>query len=121
MRRVTPRPNPLGDLLRARRQARKVGFKQLAAATGLEPETLRKWEVGETYDVPLRGVLLYAREVGITLDELVDAALASDASVLDRGVATPPPGSAEAFAALDARRREERRTKPASRRRHPRA
>lgn len=75
MPRVRERTNPLGVLLRERRRASKVGFKQLYAATGLEPETLRKWEVGETYDVPLRGVLLYAREVGITLDELVEAAI----------------------------------------------
>ena len=78
MRRVTPRPNPLGDLLRERRRSSHIGYKQLYAATGMDRETLRKWETGDTYDVPLRGALLYALEVGISVEELVRTALASE-------------------------------------------
>lgn len=86
---MTRRPTALGALLRSRRKARKVGFKQLAAATGLEPETLRKWEVGEIAEPPLRGVLLYAREVGITLKEL-EAVILPSVESSDPRAPTPP-------------------------------
>lgn len=94
--RVKGKPNPLGTLLRKRRRKAKVGFKQLHEATGLEPETLRKWEVGETYDVPLRGVLLYAREVGITLEEIVEAALGPAANRRAAAEVDPDVAAAEA-------------------------
>jgi transcriptional regulator with XRE-family HTH domain len=96
---MTP-PSPLGSLLRARRQERRIGFKQLAAATGLEPETMRQWEVGKIAEPPLRGVLLYAREVGITMEELVEAALPSVAPALEQG----GEATADALAALDSAR-----------------
>lgn len=108
------RPNPLGDLLRARRRASKVGYKQLYDVTGLDRETLRKWETGDTYDVPLRGVLLYARAVGITLDELVDAA--SGVSVgAPRGESR---AIADAARVLPARPRERRQSDPPPKQRH---
>lgn len=89
MRVMTRRPTPLGVLLRTRRQASKTGFKQLTAATGLEPETLRKWEVGEISEPPFRGVLIYARVVGIPLEELVEAAL-GEASAAHTDPRDPP-------------------------------
>lgn len=82
------RPNPLGRLLRTRRRATRTGFKQIAAATGVDPETLRKWEVGDIYELPLRGALRYARTVGITLEELEAAALSAEAVL---SAPEPPP------------------------------
>lgn len=100
---MSSRPNALGSLLRARRQKRKIGFKQLAAATDLEPETLRKWEVGEIAEPPLRGVLIYARVVGISLEELVEAALPSDEPAAE-SFPTKHAGSAAVASARDKRR-----------------
>lgn len=101
---VTRRPNPLGDLLRARRRASKVGYKQLYAVTGMDRETLRKWETGDTYDVPLRGVLLYARAVGISLEELEAVALPSVAPAVAPGDPRAVADSGEAVAARQAQR-----------------
>jgi hypothetical protein len=101
-----------------------VGFKQLSAATSLEPETLRKWEVGETYDVPFRGVILYARQVGITLDELVEAAgLSNDAEpqTAQRAPDDAMPELAKGASDLAASREVARRRSRSSRPGRPRA
>lgn len=115
---MSSRPNALGSLLRARRQKRKIGFKQLAAATDLEPETLRKWEVGEIAEPPLRGVLIYARVVGISLEELVEAALPSGEPAGESSP-TKREGSGEVASVRDKRRAGD--SPPSQRVRRPRS
>lgn len=66
---------PLGRLLKARRVKNKVSWKRLERVVGLEDQTMMRWERGVTKDPPISKVLLYAREVGISLTELADAAL----------------------------------------------
>jgi transcriptional regulator with XRE-family HTH domain len=120
-RRMARRPNALGALLRARRRATKTGFKQLSAATSVEQETLRKWETGETYEVPLRGVLIYARIVGISLAELEEAALPSPAESepAHRDREARVRDAAAALGDVSAARGEGERPKRSSRRRPP--
>jgi hypothetical protein len=99
-----------------------VSWKRLSAAVGLEPETMMMWERGVTRDPPVGKVLLYAREVGITLEELAATVLASDAPA-GQGVqgGASAAGAIEALSALDARREDTRLPKRASKRRRPKA
>lgn len=71
-------PTPLGRLLRARRQKNRVSWKRLEQAVGVEDQTMMRWERGATLDPPIGKVLLYAREVGISLEELAGVLLPSD-------------------------------------------
>lgn len=66
---------PIGRLFRQRRKVNRVSWKRLERATELEDETMMRWERGATNDPPLTKALLFAREVGISLDELVETAL----------------------------------------------
>lgn len=90
---------PLGRLLRERRQTNRVSWKRLEKATGLEDQTMMRWERGVTKDPPLSKVLLYAREVGISLEELAAAVLPNGAQVDTRGDAKRIADSGEAIAA----------------------
>lgn len=94
---------PLGRLFRQRRQLNKVSWKRLEKAVGLEDETMMRWERGTTKDPPITKALLFAREVGISLEELQAVLLpASD----EHAQVEPNPreGSAEAASVRDKRK-----------------
>ena len=99
-----PRVNgmtPIGILFRERRQAHKVSWDRLKRKVKASDEAMQKWERGETKDPPLTKALLFAREVGISLEELAEAALGEPwqqpespqepaSSVAGNGRGTPP-------------------------------
>lgn len=97
-------PTPLGRLLKARRQKRKISWKRLEKAVGVEDQTMMRWERGVTKDPPIGKVLLYAREVGITLEELEAVVLPS--------VGHADPDVVEAAKVLPARPRERKPRPP---------
>lgn len=101
---------PLGKLLRERRKGDPRSLTKLGAAADVETGTIKHWESGYVKEPPLRGVLRLARELGIPLEELEAAALASQAGgVRDAEVAA---GRARAEALGGEPRRGERREAP---------
>jgi transcriptional regulator with XRE-family HTH domain len=97
-------PTPLRALLRRRRDELGMTVERAAADAGLRYNTLKSWEQGPTKDPPLRGVLRLARVLGISLDELAEAALSGEGSAA-RGFADDARGAREQVGEADRRAR----------------
>jgi transcriptional regulator with XRE-family HTH domain len=69
-------PTALGRLLRESREAQSLELHELGARAGIGGSTIQKWENGRVKEPPIRGVLRYARVLGIPDAAVIAAALA---------------------------------------------
>lgn len=77
--RPLPPQSELSQLLRGARERSGLKIARIAADAEVSVQALQHWEAGRVREPPLRPILRLARVLGIPLEELEAAALASQA------------------------------------------
>jgi transcriptional regulator with XRE-family HTH domain len=91
--------NPLGELLRRRREELKFSRTRAAQLSGVNASTIQAWEHGRVAKPPFQDVMRLARALSIPMHELERVALAEPGEARD-ALDAPADASAAAMAAV---------------------